>query len=65
LKIDAAAEGADAAGSGIKGTAVPITTPDAIVIVGFVVEVRLLKGADQTIVNSPKVTKRKKLYIIS
>jgi hypothetical protein len=65
LKIDVAADGADAAGSGVKGTAVPITTPDAIVMVGFVSEARLLNGADQTIVNSPKATKRKKLCSIS
>jgi hypothetical protein len=60
LKIDAAGDGADAAGSGMKGTAVPITTSDAIVMVGFVLEVRSLMGADQTIANSPKATKRNK-----
>jgi hypothetical protein len=65
LKIDAAADGADAAGSGMKGKAVPITTPDAIVMVGFASEARLLKGADQAIDNSPKATKRKKFCSIS
>lgn len=57
--IEAAAEGADAAGSGTKGTEVPITTPDAIVMVGFVPEARSLKGADQTIVRRPKTTGRR------